>query len=201
MTKSPWARMLRDYRKEHGLKQDALAQLVGVNQSTISRWETTNDQPTIAMQRRLRERLFGDEPPHPVLAMLEFTRHPMSLLRYRNGMLRYVRVSNGTAALHDLPQEELVGFPVSTLLRTTGAMYTKLMTVARELVAGELTHARLRVRSASLNGCVGWYEADWTPITVRGERLILTNWRCTRGHGDDNTLAYVVGTYEEITAA
>jgi len=50
-----WSVLIRSYRKENGLKQDALAYLLGVDQTTISRWEREIDTPSVALQKRLRD--------------------------------------------------------------------------------------------------------------------------------------------------
>lgn len=50
-----WPLLIRSYRKDKGLKQDALAYLLKVDQTTISRWERGIDAPSLAMQKRLRD--------------------------------------------------------------------------------------------------------------------------------------------------
>lgn len=44
---------LRTYRAEHALSIDALADMVGVSKSTISRVETGEQAPSVALIRRL----------------------------------------------------------------------------------------------------------------------------------------------------
>ena len=46
---------LKSWRKAVGLKQDALAYLLGVTQPAISRWESGLDHPSVAVQLRLRD--------------------------------------------------------------------------------------------------------------------------------------------------
>jgi len=50
-----WPVLMRTYRKENGLKQEALAYQLNVDQTTISRWERGIDTPSLAMQKRLRD--------------------------------------------------------------------------------------------------------------------------------------------------
>ena len=50
-----WPLLIRSYRKDNGLKQDALAYILNVDQTTISRWERGIDTPSLAMQKRLRD--------------------------------------------------------------------------------------------------------------------------------------------------
>ena len=49
-----WPRALRDYRRCHGLTQAALAEILNVDPTTVSRWERGRDQPALGIQRRLR---------------------------------------------------------------------------------------------------------------------------------------------------
>lgn len=52
---SYWPRLLRAVRSREGLTQAALAQQLGVNQTTVSRWERALDAPGATMRRRLRD--------------------------------------------------------------------------------------------------------------------------------------------------
>lgn len=63
-----WRSLLRTYRLRHGLTQMALAELVGVSQRTISRWERGEDRPTKSKQLQLRD--LGLEPPAQLLSNL-----------------------------------------------------------------------------------------------------------------------------------
>lgn len=56
-----WPLLIRSYRKENGLKQDALADLLHVDQTTVSRWERGIDTPSLAMQKRLRDIMWTRE--------------------------------------------------------------------------------------------------------------------------------------------
>ncbi len=54
---NPWEGLIKRYRRVNGLTQAALAELLGVEQATVSRWERGNHAPDLGTQRRLRDLL------------------------------------------------------------------------------------------------------------------------------------------------
>ena len=66
---SDWSTLVRRYRLRHGLTQASLGGVLGVSQRTISRWERGEDQPSLDLQRRLRD--LGWEPPGSILTSLK----------------------------------------------------------------------------------------------------------------------------------
>lgn len=57
-----WGAQLRRFRRSRALKQSALAEMIGVDQATVSRWETGRQSPDLGMQRRLRGLMRRMEP-------------------------------------------------------------------------------------------------------------------------------------------
>ena len=55
LDKHPFSKELRAWRTVIGLKQEALAYLLGVTQAAVSRWETGVDVPSRALMLRLRD--------------------------------------------------------------------------------------------------------------------------------------------------
>jgi len=55
-----WKTFVLRYRLRHGLSQMRMAELIGVAQRTVSRWERGEDHPSAAQQKRLRD--LGWEP-------------------------------------------------------------------------------------------------------------------------------------------
>ena len=49
-----WSRAIKDYRRRHRLTQAALAEILNVDPTTVSRWERGRDQPALGILRRLR---------------------------------------------------------------------------------------------------------------------------------------------------
>jgi DNA-binding XRE family transcriptional regulator len=48
-----WAQRVKDYRARNGITQQALAEDLGVDRTTISRWETARDEPALMYRRKL----------------------------------------------------------------------------------------------------------------------------------------------------
>lgn len=49
-----WPQALKEYRRRHTLTQAALAEILNVDPTTVSRWERGRDEPALGIQRRLR---------------------------------------------------------------------------------------------------------------------------------------------------
>lgn len=58
-TDTDWAAQLRRFRRLRAIKQAALAEMLGVDQATISRWESGRQLPDLGIQRRLRALMQG----------------------------------------------------------------------------------------------------------------------------------------------
>lgn len=54
-----WASQLRRFRRVRAIKQAALAEMLGVDQATVSRWESGRQAPDLGIQRRLRALMQG----------------------------------------------------------------------------------------------------------------------------------------------
>ena len=59
---TPWPGLVKRVRFLSSLKQDDLAQHLGVDQGTVSRWERGTYAPDIPVQKRLRDMLHRLEP-------------------------------------------------------------------------------------------------------------------------------------------
>ena len=59
---TPWPGLVKRLRFLSSLKQDELAHQLGVDQSTVSRWERGTHDPDIPVQKRLRDMLHRLEP-------------------------------------------------------------------------------------------------------------------------------------------
>ena len=63
-----WSDFVKGFRLRQGLSQHGMADLFGVSQRTISRWERGDDSPSLVQQRKMRD--LGWEPPGSLLRNL-----------------------------------------------------------------------------------------------------------------------------------
>jgi transcriptional regulator with XRE-family HTH domain len=91
-TPDRWREFVRRYRLRHGLTQARLADLIGVSQRTVSRWELGQDRPGLEQQRRLRD--LAAKPAEMLMSRLASSvRHcpaPRALSRTQNLRLQAV---------------------------------------------------------------------------------------------------------------
>jgi transcriptional regulator with XRE-family HTH domain len=73
-----WPALLREFRKVRGLKQEAAAELLGVSQPTVSRWERGLVAPTAALRNRLFKALRRERAPLDTLSWLATFRRLVS---------------------------------------------------------------------------------------------------------------------------
>ncbi len=85
-----WDSLIKHYRHQYCLTQREVADLLGVSQKTVSRWESAENVPSIAQQRQLRD-LFR-EPSNIVSNMLSFAVKtcpaPRALCIHQNSILQ-----------------------------------------------------------------------------------------------------------------
>jgi DNA-binding XRE family transcriptional regulator len=106
-----WARLLAEYRKSAGVKQQALARDLGVSQATISRWENGAARPSIAVQNLLLRMLRRERSPMRTVHWVETFRRmgTPGLVVADGGMLgrTMIAATEGTANLCGVPAWEI----------------------------------------------------------------------------------------------
>jgi len=48
-----WSSSIKRFRRRRGIKQQALANMLGCDQTAVSHWERSLDNPSLAFQRQL----------------------------------------------------------------------------------------------------------------------------------------------------
>lgn len=173
-----WPVQIRRLRRLKGLKQAALADLISVDQSTISRWENGDVLPDTRMQQRLQ-------------ALLYDVRVDESLLKHAIGtaigeavLSNWDRVIVGASASysigHGLSQRDIIG-------RSARPMYTEESEAIRRLVydygfyRGEVASITAIARANTLSGhCHNRLtKAVWTPVRLSDGEILLRSERIT----------------------
>lgn len=93
-----WAREIRRFRQLNGLKQFALADVLNVDQATVSRWERGVQIPDIATQMRLRTLIQQGMPLHDRL-IRHLVRHAPGLAGLLDREARILEASDPAIAL------------------------------------------------------------------------------------------------------
>lgn len=173
----PWDDIIRRYRRLNGLTQAALAELLGVEQATVSRWERGFHQPDLGIQRRLRDMMMRS---HVVAdrIVIHRIRNAMSTLKLADRRGCNQAASNRAAALHGVALETLQRLEYMRL-------HTELLDHQWEAVRsigffrGEVASVRVinSWRPAS-GGVERFCEAHWTPVFLSdGEVMLLSEFR------------------------
>lgn len=93
-----WQTLVHQFRLRHGLSQARMAEVFGVAQRTISRWERGEDRPSVVQQKRLRD--MGWEPSGSLLRglMASVTHCPAARALTRTDRLQLIGVSGRALA-------------------------------------------------------------------------------------------------------
>lgn len=133
-----WASYIRDYRKRHGLRQAEFATLMGVQQATVSRWETGSLRPGIAAQRRLREKVAGFNA-QADLAIIRSVRLTGTLARLvLVDKLRYIAFSEGVCRLNGTDHDTILRLSFFDIISERGRQIAADQAVLRGLLDGDL---------------------------------------------------------------
>jgi transcriptional regulator with XRE-family HTH domain len=176
----PWGTEIRHFRRLHALKQSALAEIVGVDQGTISRWEKNDSVPSLGMQRRLRDLIRNTDVRD--IAFKHSVAASLSEVVLSNAARFFIGASKPFAALHGVPADEIVGRTNHALMDEAGERLWQ--TAYREgFFTGDIASVTALAYSQSLSGA--WRNlptiAVWIPVRLssgeiirRSERMTLT---------------------------
>jgi DNA-binding XRE family transcriptional regulator len=110
-----WATEIKAYRLRHSLKQEALAYLLDVDATTVSRWERGRDKPSLMAQCRLRK-LIAPTPTIATLGLCAIIDATSDIAVLMDRDYRMVRASDAHRRLlrYDLSDVAGVPFPMWT---------------------------------------------------------------------------------------
>jgi transcriptional regulator with XRE-family HTH domain len=167
-----WGGQLRRFRRLRSLKQTALAELIGVDQATISRWESGRQNPDLAMQHRLRDLMRRIEPREEILlkhwinASVGYT-----VLCDEDRIIR--AASPSYCSIHGLSSADVLG--LSSIPVFTAELERALwLAIDRGFFEGEVASATVVGRANALSG----QSLDipgmsvWTPVPLTDGRVL-----------------------------
>lgn len=194
-----WGAQLRRFRRLRALKQAALAEMVGVDQATISRWESGRQSPDLAMQQRLRDLMRRIEPREEVLLKHWInTSVGYTVLCDEDRIIR--AASPSYCNIHGLSPTEVLG--LSTIPSFTAELERALwLAVDRGFFEGEVASVTVVGRNNALSGqprdVPGM--SVWTPVPLadgrvlrRVDRIALSEGRFEAARAENGGLVRVV---------
>jgi len=175
-----WPAEIRRFRLLHAMKQANLAEILGVDQATVSRWESGFSIPELGMQRRLRDMIFRSAPDKALV------RHWVSIapaqVQLSTPERKAIAASASYCAVHGVRQDQIVGMDMTP---THSEDSRRMWSIIRDngFYRGEIASAMVIVHSNSLAGLFHNVPVKvvYTPVRLargmtllRSERVPLT---------------------------
>jgi len=182
-----WADVVRRVREQNGMKQEAFAYLLGVDQATVSRWECGKQAPGLTVRNKLMQMLTQfnlhqnvalhggpqagsvESIADSLLAMV-YAKTPVGLC-FVDADLRFVLVNERLAAINGLPVEAHVGRRLSEVLGDLGwqlePLYQQVLDSGEPLIDMEV--------GGSVPGDIGpprYWSVSYHPVFGSGLRPI-----------------------------
>jgi len=146
-----WSRTIKDLRRSRCWKQTALAEVLGVSQSAISHWERGADEPSIAMQGRIKNMLTKATPESDRTLVTAVSYSPN--LAMVNAELRVVAVSK---ALSNVMKSEVGDYVLDTAKYGELHNYRAKKCLCKELYKAEIAAVEY----------VQWFDTAPAPFKV-----------------------------------
>jgi DNA-binding XRE family transcriptional regulator len=167
-----WTTQLRRFRRQRALKQVALADMLGVDQATVSRWESGRQSPDLGMQRRLRS-LMQQAGPRQEVLLRHWIDTAVGFTSLTDENRVAVAASPSFCAYHGVDASDLVG--MSTVPAFTEEL-EQLWGIAVDhgFLEGDIASVTAVSRANLLSGKernVGTI-AVWTPIPLNDGQIL-----------------------------
>jgi transcriptional regulator with XRE-family HTH domain len=172
MPTDDWPSKIRRLRRIRGLKQAALGEMLGVDQSAVSRWERGIDAPNIAAQRRLIDLERSPNAPAQDRFLKELIRRSDGAI-LTDAQFRKIEVSDAMLRRAGLSRAQIIGD--STLGRSLDGGRRVRALKADGFFAGDIGVCE-GVGGIRLNGRAMLHSAvEICPVTISdGTRLMIT---------------------------
>ncbi|AVM74427.1 helix-turn-helix domain-containing protein [Magnetospirillum gryphiswaldense] len=165
-----WQTQLRVLRRYHGLKQAVLAEMIGVDQATVSRWENGHQEPDLAGKKRMRDllRKFSARLEVDISTLMSSPIVDRSLVD-ANFILR--DVSNASIQIYKFDKPDVLGKNINSLRNDT--KYEKLFNdYKRVMIKGEFTSLSGTFFSSTHKK---WIRSYTVPVIISGEVHFLSD--------------------------
>jgi transcriptional regulator with XRE-family HTH domain len=171
---SAWDDLIRRYRRVHGMTQAVFAELIGVEQATVSRWERGFHSPDLGMQRKLRDLLTGPSVASDRI-IVHRVRGAIGAVKLANRRGRNQAASSRAAVLHGVELTKLQTFDYTPF-------HTEILQrqwqAARDLgfFRGDVASVRVfNTWQPACGGALRYCEGNWTPAFLSdGEIMLLS---------------------------
>lgn len=171
---SAWDGLIRRYRRVNGLTQAALADLIGVEQATISRWERGNHVPDLNTQRRLRDLMARTAIVNDCL-IFHRIRTSLAAVKLADRQGRNHAASVHAAALHGVSPGKLQTFDYRTLftdiLEEQWRVVTSIGFFAGDIASVRVVNPWRPAGKADLR----YSECCWTPAVLSDGDVLLVS--------------------------
>lgn len=160
-----WARYTKDLRRARGiLTQAELAEMVGVDPVTVSRWETGRREPDILYRQRLME-LAKSRDGKADRAIIAATRHSTGTVQlYEPGGDKVIAASEELCRLQGLSHDEYVAMSWRDHTSETAQIVMNTPVIERMLRQGEITAISTHTYAPSINGSNYYVHGICSPI-------------------------------------
>ncbi|MGE4280238.1 MAG: helix-turn-helix domain-containing protein [Magnetospirillum sp.] len=159
-----WKSQLRLLRHYHGLKQAALAEMLNVDQGTVSRWERGLNEPDLSRRKKLRDVMwkFGSRVECDIRSLMASPFGAKTLLNRRSIILDIILVPGFE---HKMDRSEVIGQDARKLRGDTA--YNDLWNKnIKRLCSGDFTAVHSCFFSQNYN-C--WSKCYAIPVVIGGD--------------------------------
>lgn len=166
-----WAAGIRRLRQSNGWKQATLAEMVGVDQATVSRWERGLQTPELTMRRVLLDLMRLRVPELDRLQLISIEASPNVALAFDQD-LRVLAISEAAAALYGAARAELVGEVLGDRSFPDLA-WAHQRAEESGLWRGRVAAMRFVACFYGLDGRPRYARAAWTPVFATGGDVVV----------------------------
>lgn len=167
-----WAAGIRRLRQSNGWKQTTLAEMIGVDQATVSRWERGLQTPELSVRKCLVELMRRRVPELDRLQMLSVEASPNLAVAFDRDF-RVIAVSEAAAALFGTTPSVLVG-EVLPVRRSPDLSWARDRAEECGLWRGEVAVMRFVACLAdAADGVARHAQVAWTPVFVGSGDVVV----------------------------